>query len=64
MENQKETPLDNKAEKSSMAPSSGGNKRHHLSDTSDSDKETGPQNTETQIVIASIEPSLGEKLEA
>lgn len=60
MENQKETPLDNKAEKSSMAPSSGGNKRHHFSDTSDSDKETGPQNTETQIVIASIEPSLGE----
>eukprot|EP00253_Pinus_taeda_P023327 PITA_23327 len=60
MENQKETPSDNKAEKSSIAPSTGGNKRLHHSDTLDSNKELGPQNTETKIVIASIEPSQGE----
>jgi len=43
-----------------MDPSMGGIKRHHHSDTLDSDKETGPQNVETQIVIASIEPTQGE----
>jgi len=38
----------------------GGIKRHHQSDTSDSDKELGPQKAETQLVIASIEPTQGE----
>lgn len=50
----------NQAEMASMDPSMGGIKRHHHSDTSDSDKETGPQNVEIQLVIASIEPTQGE----
>lgn len=48
------------AEMTSADPSMGGIKRPHLSDTSDSDKETGPQKAETSIVIASIEPTQGE----
>ena len=60
MENQKEIPSDNKAEKSNMDLSTGGIKRQHHSDTSDSDKESGQPNETTQIVIASIEPTLGE----
>ena len=57
--NQAETHQD-QAELKSVEQSMGGNKRHHHSDTSDSDKEKIPQNTETQLVIASIEPSQGE----
>lgn len=38
----------------------GGTKRHHHFDTSDSDKETASQRAETQLVIASIEPTQGE----
>lgn len=38
----------------------GGIKRHHKSDTSDSDKEGGSQKAETQLVIASIKPTQGE----
>ena len=38
----------------------GGIKRHHHSDTSDSDKEIGSQKAETQLVIALIEPTEGE----
>jgi len=50
----------NQAEMTSMDQSMGGIKQHHHLDTSDSDKETGPQNAETQLVIASIEPTQGE----
>lgn len=60
MENQKGTSLHDKTEMTRVDPSTGGTKRHHHSDTSDSDKETIPQNTETQIVIVSTEPSQGE----
>lgn len=48
------------AEMTSVDQSMGGTKRHHHPDTSDSDKETGPQNAETRVIIASIEPTLGE----
>lgn len=60
MENQKGISSDNKVVETRFDPSTGGNKRYHHSDTSDSDKEPGPQNTETQLVIASTEPSHGE----
>jgi len=35
-------------------------KRYHPSDTSDSDKDTAPQKEETQLVLATIEPTQGE----
>jgi len=60
MENQKGTTPTNKTELTREDPSMGGIKRHHHSDTSDSDKEAGPQNAETQLVIASNEPTQGE----
>lgn len=75
IENQKDNTADNKAPQSrseqvetqqnqsqmiSMDQSMGGIKRQHHSDTSDSDKETGPPNETTQIVIASAEPIQGE----
>lgn len=41
-------------------PGSGGIKRQHTSETSDSDKDTGTPHVESQIVLASCEPSLGE----
>ena len=44
MENQKGTTQNNKIEMKRVDPSMGGIKRHHHSDTSDSDKEIGPQN--------------------
>jgi len=50
----------NQGEMTSTDPSMGGTKRHHLSDTSDSDKETGFQTAKTQLVIASTEPTQGE----
>eukprot|EP00253_Pinus_taeda_P007922 PITA_07922 len=50
----------NQAEKTSEEQNMGGIKRHHHSDTLDSDKETGSQKAETQLVIASIEPTQGE----
>eukprot|EP00253_Pinus_taeda_P017483 PITA_17483 len=50
----------NQAEKTNEEQNMGGNKRHHHSDTSDSDKETGSQNADTQIVIVSAEPTQGE----
>lgn len=66
-ENQKETTTDtkvaqfypNQAEKTNDEQNMGGTKRHHQSDTSDSDKEVGTQKAETQLVIASIEPTQG-----
>lgn len=63
MENQKGSSPNNKTELTRVDPGMGGTKRQHLSDTSDSDKETGPQIAEiadTQIVLASIEPTHGE----
>lgn len=60
MENQKGSSSDNKAVKTSMDPGLGSLKRHHHSDNSDSDKEPGIQNTETQLVIVSTEPTQGE----
>lgn len=57
--NQAET-QQNQAEMTSVDQSMGGIKRRHHSDTSDSDKETGPPNTTTQLFIASIEPTQGE----
>ena len=39
---------------------SGGIKRHHTSETSDSDKDTGTKSTENQIVLVTCEPSQGE----
>ena len=50
----------NQAEKTTDDQIMGGIKRHHQSDTSDSDKELGTQKTETQLVIALIEPTQGE----
>jgi len=38
----------------------GGIKRLHQSDSFDLDKEVGPQSAETQLVIASTEPTIGE----
>lgn len=66
--NQKENISDNKApqfhpnqaEKTNDDQNMGGTKQHHQSDTSDSDKETGLQKVETQLVIATIEPTQGE----
>ena len=40
--------------------SSGGIKRHHTSETSDSDKDTGTHIAENQIVLATCVPSQGE----
>ena len=70
-ENQKEDISDNKApnqaeihqnqaEMTSVDQGTGGIKRQHHSDTSDSDKETGHPNVSTQLVIASTEPTVGE----
>eukprot|EP00253_Pinus_taeda_P024239 PITA_24239 len=50
----------NQAEKTSEDLSMGGIKRHHPSDTSDSDKDTAPQKVETQLVLATIKPTQGE----
>lgn len=60
MENQKGTSSNNKAAMTSMDPGTGSLKRHHHSDNSDSEKEPCTQNTETQLFIASIEPTQGE----
>lgn len=60
MEKQEEITSENKVVETRMDSSTGGNKQHHHSDTSDSDKEPGPQNSETQLVIVSTEPSHGE----
>ena len=59
-ENQKENTSDNKVQTTSVDQSMGGTIWYHHLDTSDSDKETGSQNAEKQIVIASIEPTQGE----
>ena len=40
--------------------SSRGIKRNHTSETSDSDKDTGTQHVENQIVLSTCEPSQGE----
>lgn len=50
----------NQVDKTSEDLNMGGIKRQHPSDTSDSDKDTAPQEAETQLVLASIKPTQGE----
>lgn len=58
MENQNGPSSDKKEVQTGMDP--GSLKRQHLSDSSDSDKDPGIQNSESQIVIVSTEPTPGE----
>ena len=41
------------------APESGGHKRHHNTDTSDSDKDNGATIAENQLVLITTSPSPG-----
>ena len=50
----------NQSERNTVDTGNGGIKRHHTSETSDSDKDTGTQNAENQIVLVTCEPSQGE----
>lgn len=49
-----------KSDRKAMDPGSGGIKRQHTSETSDSDKDIGTLHVENQIVLATCVPSQGE----